>query len=239
MKINFIKKITTSLCSDGEKMFFPQQPLLCLNIMLLVLVMVAMICERAVAADIEKNTVSVSSLLNNRNLGCDAICKRTGPMLSDDPVAASLPRLIRSSLTPPQSEWFGANESPGANTNPLVHSIAADVQSGPFFNVTASFDFTSTVYQTTPSFQRRNQYTGTINEMITQGSPSGDHQILDYFFNADSLTDANGDLLGSVSGGLDGNVRGSYSLIITEGTTQRIVQNRTFIWNPIDGWLLQ
>lgn len=170
-------------------------------------------------------SATATNLVDNPTFGCPACAaipdlvvgpgtifpNTSTPLFSGDPSASALPAIIASALPP--NNQFGVGIPPGDSGTPLFHSTPFDLSEGgmvlSFRNELSSLPaaggrshtFTSQIAQTTPGGHT---------------SGSGLDQPFSILFSISSLTDPDGNLIGTATGTFTQEIEG----VVTQGTIQ-------------------
>ena len=168
-------------------------------------------------------TSTNTNLFNNPVLGCAACAAipnhdpstvfpdTSTPLFLGDPRAANLPPIIANALPP--NNQFGVGIPPGDSGTPLFHSTPFDLSSS---NMVLSVENEMASLSTADG--RNNTFTSRIsqNVMPTPGTAETGGQQFSILFSINSLTDPDGNLIGSATGTFTQEVDG----VVTQGTIQ-------------------
>lgn len=166
-------------------------------------------------------TSTNTSLFNNPVLGCAACASipnhdpstvfpdTSVPLFLGDPRAAELPRIIANALPP--NNQFGAGIPPGDSGTPLFHSTPFDLSEAGLVvsveNEMASLSMTG---------GRSNTFSSRISQTTPGANITGADQQFSILFSINSLTDPDGNLIGSATGTFTQEIDG----VVTQGTIQ-------------------
>lgn len=168
-------------------------------------------------------TSTNTSLLNNPVLGCAACASipnhdpgtvfpdTSSPLFQGDPRAAELPRSIASALPP--NNQFGVGIPPGDSGTPLFRSTPFDLSES---NMTLSVE--NEMASLPMANGRSNTFTSRISQTVTPtpGTNEIGGQQFSILFSINSLTDPDGNLIGSATGTFTQEIDG----VVTQGTIQ-------------------
>jgi hypothetical protein len=168
-------------------------------------------------------TSTNTNLLNNPVLGCAACASipnhdpstvfpdTSTPLFQGDPRAADLPRMIASALPP--NNQFGVGIPAGDSGTPLFHSTPFNFRQSNMAlsvkNEMASLPIAS---------GRSNTFSSRISQTVTPtpGTAEIGGQQFSILFSINSLTDPDGNLIGSATGTFTQEIDG----VVTQGTIQ-------------------
>jgi hypothetical protein len=168
-------------------------------------------------------TSTNTSLSNNPVLGCSACAAirvfdantvfpdTSTPIFQGDSRAAELPPIIASALPP--NNQFGVGIPAGDSGTPLFHSTP--------FNLSEN-NMTLSIENEMASLAIANGRSNTFSSQIVQTTPGGNtagsglNQQFSILFSINSLTDPDGNLIGSATGTFTQEVDG----VVTQGTIQ-------------------
>ncbi len=167
------------------------------------------------------HTSTSTSLFNNPVLGCAACASipnhdpstvfpdTSTPLFLGDPRAADLPPIIANALPP--NNQFGVGIPPGDSGTPLFHSTPFDLSEA---------GLVLSVENEMASLSLAGGRSHTFSSRISQTTPGADitgaNQQFSILFSINSLTDPDGNLIGSATGTFTQEIDG----VVTQGTIQ-------------------
>lgn len=168
-------------------------------------------------------TSTNTNLLNNPVLGCAACASipnhdpstvfpdTSTPLFQGDPRAAELPSIIANALPP--NNQFGVGIPAGDSGTPLFHSTPFDLTES---NMTLSAE--NEMSSLPMANGRSNTFTSRISQTVgpTPGTSEIGGQQFSVLFSINSLTDPDGNLIGSATGTFTQEIDG----VVTQGTIQ-------------------
>jgi len=168
-------------------------------------------------------TSTNTNLSNNPVLGCAACASipnhepgtvfpdTSSPLFQGDPRAAELPRSIAGALPP--NNQFGVGIPAGDSGTPLFHSTPFDLTES---NMTLSAE--NEMVSLPMANGRSNSLTSRIGQTVTPtpGTSEVGGQQFSILFSINSLTDPDGNLIGSATGTFTQEIDG----VVTQGTIQ-------------------